>query len=91
METPLMDEDTLRRILLAVSLGSIAVAVLGLIFGFPFLGFFLFLPFIGYGGGFGRSRRSGTYGNTENAGRCPECSCPIDPSDSFCRVCGRRL
>lgn len=86
-----MDVDKVRAILLAVSLISIAVAILGLIFGFPFLGFFLFIPFIGFGSGFGRSKGAQTCQNHDAAGRCPECGSPVEPSDSFCRVCGRRL
>lgn len=86
-----MDVDKVRAILLGVSLVSIAVAILGLIFGFPFLGFFLFIPFIGFGSGFGRPKGSQKDVGYGSAGLCPECGSPVEPSDSFCRVCGRRL
>lgn len=77
-----------RWILIGVSAASVAIAVLGFYFGFPFLAFFLFFPGI-FGFGFGQDRDSD---DGEGAGGfCPECGSPLDPDDSFCRVCGRRL
>ena len=75
-----------RWILIGVSAASVVAAVLGLYLGFPFLAFFLFFPGL-FGFGFGRD------GDPQDDGgsRCPECGSQLDPGDSFCRVCGRRL
>lgn len=83
-----MDGRKVRIILLAVSAASIIVTVAGLFLGFPFLACFLFLPGIIGFGGFGRG---GSDDQKGDAGRCPECGSHVDPSDSFCRACGRRL
>ena len=82
-----MDRGKLRLILIGVSVASIVVTILGLCFGFPFFACFLFLPGLIGIGGFGNDRNE--KGDT---GRyCPGCGSPVDPGDSFCRVCGRYL
>lgn len=82
-----MDRRKLRLLLIGVSVGSVVLTVIGLYFGFPFFACFLFLPGVIGLGGFGDDDE-----NDEGAGRrCPGCGSPVDPSDSFCRVCGRYL
>ena len=77
-----------RWILIGISVASVAVTILGLYFGFPFFAFFLCFPGI-FGWGLGRSDRDDR--QEGSAIYCPECGSPLDPGDSFCRVCGRRL
>ena len=77
-----------RWILIGISVASVAVTILGLYFEFPFFAFFLFFPGI-FGWGLGRGDRDGR--QEGSAIYCPECGSPLDPGDSFCRVCGRRL
>lgn len=82
-----MDRRKLRMLLIGVSVGSVVLTVVGLLFGFPFFACFLFLPgVIGLGGFRDDDGRDGGEGR-----RCPGCGSPVDPGDSFCRVCGRYL
>lgn len=75
-----------RIILLVASVATIIISVVGLFLGFPFFTLFLFFPLAGFGFLNGPSRDG-----MDDAMRCPECGSPLDPGDSFCRVCGRRL
>mgnify|MGYP003216187784 CR=1 FL=1 len=84
-----MSDRILRNaslILLAISVVSIVVTVVGLAYGSPFLALFLCFPGLATFGVFRKVE------NEPGAGdRCPECGSPVSPEDSFCRVCGRKL
>lgn len=67
-------------------MATIIISVVGLFLGFPFFTLFLFFPLAGFGFLNGPSRDG-----IGDAMHCPECGSPLDPGDSFCRVCGRRL
>ena len=78
--------STASMILLAISVVSVIVTIVGLAYGFPFLALFLCFPGLAT---FGVFR---TVDDEPGSGsRCPECGSVIEPGDSFCRVCGRRL
>lgn len=83
-----MNGKKLRLLLMGVSIGSVALTIIGLYFGFPLFACFLFLPGViglgGFKGDDGEDREG-------RARLCPGCGSPVDPSDSFCRVCGRYL
>ena len=84
-----MSDRILRNasiILLVVSVASIAVTVIGLAYGFPFLALFLCFPGLATFGVFRKVEDEPGAGSY-----CPECGSPISPDDSFCRVCGRHL
>lgn len=75
-----------RLILMVASVAAIVISVVGLMLGFPFFTMFLFFPLAGFG------FLSGSGGRNEDGGlHCPECGSRVDPEDSFCSVCGRRL
>ena len=78
--------STASVILLAVSVASVIVTVVGLAYGFPFLALFLCFPGLATFGVFRKVEDEPGAGSY-----CPECGSPIGPDDSFCRVCGRRL
>lgn len=82
-----MAAGRMNKVLIAVSLASIAVTVIGLALGYHFMALFLFFPGIF---GLGMTRGSDATPRHEG-GYCPECGSPVTPDDSFCRVCGRRM
>ena len=82
-----MAAGRMNKVLIAVSIASIAVTVIGLALGYHFMALFQFFPGI-YG--FGLTRGSEATPRHEG-GTCPECGSPMGLGDSFCRVCGRRL
>ena len=78
--------STASMILLAVSVASVIITIIGLAYGFPFFALFLCFPGLATFGVFRRVE------DEPGAGEyCPECGSPIGPEDSFCRACGRRL
>ncbi len=78
--------STASVILLAVSVASVIITIIGLAYGFPFFALFLCFPGLATFGVFRKVE------DEPGAGEyCPECGSPIGPEDSFCRVCGRRL
>lgn len=78
--------STASMILLAVSVASVIITVIGLAYGFPFLALFLCFPGLATFGVFRKVEDESGAGSY-----CPECGSPIGPEDSFCRACGRRL
>lgn len=78
--------STASMILLAVSVASVVITIIGLAYGFPFFALFLCFPGLATFGVFRKVEDEPGAGSY-----CPECGSPISPDDSFCRVCGRHL
>lgn len=78
--------STAGMVLLAVSVASVIVTVVGLALGFPFLALFLCFPGLATFGVF--RKVDGEPGGGES---CPECGATVSPDDTFCRSCGRNL
>ena len=81
-----MNMDLKKRdmVFLGLFFASVMVTLIGLLYGVPLFALFLFIPF-----GLGMTRRPEK--DEPRGSFCPECGSPMDPGDSFCRVCGRKL
>lgn len=78
--------STASIILLVISVASVAVTIIGLVCGFPFLALFLCFPGLATFGVFRKVEDEPGSGEF-----CPECGFVVNPDDAFCRSCGRNL
>ena len=78
--------STASIILLVISMASVAVTIIGLVCGFPFLALFLCFPGLATFGVFRKVEDEPGSGEF-----CPECGSVVNPDDTFCRSCGRNL
>ncbi len=76
----------LSKVMVIVSLVSIVIAVIGFMAGFPFLGFFLFVPW--FAGAFSSKSDDPS---EQTVKKCPECGHQLAEDTDFCVSCGRKL